>query len=181
MLHETIGHYRVEASIDYYPLNPIEDSDIKFVLFHKRYNLGNCKDYRQEDYNSWNELAEDLHRDYRHVVPVYMYDHSSVTLSTEPFGDPWDSGQVGFACVKDPNDYGDVDSSIEYVLKGYTAYLNGEVYRVDVFDNTSNECLDSCSGFFSLEEALEDGVNSISQWHKKDMEQLNNVYSQLAF
>ncbi len=29
------------------------------------------------------------------ALPLYAYSHGGVTISTSPFGDPWDSGQIG--------------------------------------------------------------------------------------
>jgi hypothetical protein len=35
------------------------------------------------------------------VLPLYLYDHSGITMSTGSFGCPWDSGQVGLiVCTK---------------------------------------------------------------------------------
>jgi hypothetical protein len=30
------------------------------------------------------------------MLPIYMYDHSGITISYKPFSCPWDSGQVGW-------------------------------------------------------------------------------------
>ena len=30
------------------------------------------------------------------ILPLYLYDHSGITISTRPFSCPWDSGQVGW-------------------------------------------------------------------------------------
>lgn len=30
------------------------------------------------------------------LMPLYLYDHSGITISTSEFCDPWDSGQIGF-------------------------------------------------------------------------------------
>lgn len=182
MLHETIGHYRIEANIDQFPINPIEYSDIAYVMFHKRYDLGNCKNYRQGDYNSWYEVRKELEEEFKYVVPVYMYDHSGLAFSTTPFADPWDSGQVGFACVKDPNDYLDVDECIKAELKEYTNYCNGEVYRVDIFEEgDAHEHYDCQSGFNSLEEALQSGIETVNHWMNRELSQIKNVYSHLKF
>jgi len=35
-------------------------------------------------------------KDYYVILPVYIYDHSGITLNTVGFSDPWDSGQVGW-------------------------------------------------------------------------------------
>ena len=43
--------------------------------------------------------AWDLLDDKIIVLPLYLYDHSGICMSTVPFSDPWDSGQVGFIYV----------------------------------------------------------------------------------
>lgn len=30
------------------------------------------------------------------ILPLYLYDHGGITISTRPFSCPWDSGQVGY-------------------------------------------------------------------------------------
>lgn len=41
------------------------------------------------------ELFEKDH----YLLPLYLYDHSGITMSTGSFGCPWDSGQVGWIFV----------------------------------------------------------------------------------
>jgi hypothetical protein len=71
------------------------------VCFHKRYELGDKTDYRTEDYDSWEELKEGIIKNEGEVVilPLYLYDHSGITISTSSFDCRWDSGCVGFICV----------------------------------------------------------------------------------
>ena len=79
--------------------NPRKDATIsKMVCFSNRYILGDKHNYKQDDYNSWQELKEDIIRkEYPYVIlPLYLYDHSGITISTRPFSCEWDSGQVGF-------------------------------------------------------------------------------------
>ena len=71
------------------------------VCFHKRYNLGDKTDYRSSDYDSWDELKQGIIENEGEVVilPLFLYDHSGITISTTPFSCNWDSGQVGFIFV----------------------------------------------------------------------------------
>ena len=66
---------------------------------------------------------------------LFMLDHSGIALSTEPFGCPWDSGQIGFAGV--PKSFvldefaGDLVKAEAYVkssIEVYSTYLGGECY-----------------------------------------------------
>lgn len=94
------------------------------------------------------------------VLPIYMYDHSGITISTSPFSCKWDSGQLGFIYVPHrsiQDEYGVVDKEsiakatdvIQSEVQIYDAYLKGEVYGY-VLDNG-----DSCWGFYSIDEAKE--------------------------
>lgn len=94
------------------------------------------------------------------AVPVYAYIHSGIALSLEPFGDPWDSGQIGWAYVEKERllkEYGvsrvtrRIRDRVMEVLRGelaeYEAYANGEVYGF-VLESPGGEVLDACWGFY---------------------------------
>ena len=70
----------------------------KMVCFHKRYSLGDDHDIHHDDFNGWDEMGEHLTKGHDAVIilPLYLYDHSGITIQTTPFSCPWDSGQVGF-------------------------------------------------------------------------------------
>jgi hypothetical protein len=71
------------------------------VCFHKRYNLGDSHDYDIDSHESWDELEKALNRehDIAVILPLYLYDHSGITMNTVGFSCGWDSGQVGFIYV----------------------------------------------------------------------------------
>ena len=78
------------------------DNYTKLICFHGRYNLGDKHEYNHNDYDGWDEMEQAILRKEKDVVwisPLYLYDHSGITISTSPFSCPWDSGQVGFAIV----------------------------------------------------------------------------------
>jgi hypothetical protein len=131
------------------------------VAFHSRYNLGD-KDhgYTSKDQSSWGELRAKLVEDGAvAILPVYMYEHSGITIRTTPFSCKWDSGQVGFIFVgkeKLLKEYGGkkvtkkkIDRALG-VIKGevetYDQYLCGEVYGFTVEDKDEKD-IDSCGGF----------------------------------
>lgn len=73
------------------------------------------------------------------ILPIYMYEHSGITIKTTPFGCEWDSGQVGFiyATITDiKNNYsGELIASVENMenilvneVKLYDQYLNNETF-----------------------------------------------------
>ena len=84
-------------SADPDPLNPREEFDqlCTLVCWHRRYTLG--------DSHEWHDPQEFLRaiEDRPHLkLPLYFYDHSGITIATQPFSCPWDSGQVGWVFIE---------------------------------------------------------------------------------
>lgn len=141
------------------------------VCFHSRYDLGDDHDIDHNDYDGFDEMEEAIMRDEKPLViePLYLYDHSGITISTEPFGCRWDSGQVGFVYITQENidSYGLVIGGEEtwndYLqrlslrlrneVKIYDDYISGEVYHYMIEDE-DGDVVDSCGGFYgSLRES----------------------------
>lgn len=98
------------------------------------------------------ELYRDLNKDLtsaidavldKHFIslPLYLYDHSGITMNTGGFGCPWDSGQVGFIYVTKaelkaernwkrltPQRLEDVCEWLTSEVEVYAEYLEGNVY-----------------------------------------------------
>jgi hypothetical protein len=142
-----------------------EDNAGIMACFHKRYNLGDKKDkhgLRHEDFSGWDAMEAHIYDelDAAVVLPLYLYDHSGITIATTPFSCPWDSGQVGFIYMtKKAARY---NFGIKYVtkkilakvtalLKGevttYDDYLKGDVYCVTVKD-ANGDVVDCCGGYY---------------------------------
>lgn len=98
------------------------------------------------------------------ILPLYLYDHSGITMSTGQFACPWDSGQVGYIiCDNETIERewgGDLDLA-EKCLRGevsvYDDYITGNVYGFIVEEretcDVNGECddweeVDSCWGFY---------------------------------
>lgn len=106
------------------------------------------------------------------VRPLFLYDHSGITMSAAPFSCPWDSGQVGFQYIthdKIKAEWGGKTinkkntakaiACMDGELKCYDDYLTGQVYGYVIKDADDND-LDSCWGFigdmdYCLEQAKE--------------------------
>jgi len=94
--------YNIKIKYDEDPMDPrINDNIGKMICFHRRYSLGDNHDYRHDDYSSWGELRAQLIKDFRNdiILPLYLYNHSGITMNTTGFSCNWDSGQVGFIIV----------------------------------------------------------------------------------
>jgi hypothetical protein len=95
--------YRLEIMQDSCPESPREWDNIgTMVCSHRRYDLGDEQAKNIAEYSSWDEWLQgevyDLYGGEDNVVclPLYLYDHSGITMNTTGFSCPWDSGQVGW-------------------------------------------------------------------------------------
>lgn len=132
------------------------------ICFHKRYDLGDSHGYSSIDYSSWEQMEKDLIKKENTAVilPLYLYDHSVVTISTAPFSNRWDSGQVGFILVSKEKalaDFGGkivtaklkqkIEKQLEGEVETYAQFLEGDVYGFSIEDEDGNH-IDSCYGFY---------------------------------
>ena len=158
---------RLTIDQDSFAESPREwDNSWSLSCSHRKYDLGD-EDCRLNvgDYNSWEEYGEALREKYDIVelVPLFMLDHSSLSLSIVDFNDRWDSGQIGFAFLtaKNQEDLADVygitdlhEASLEVLkqeLEVYEGYLNGESYSMMVEDVNTGETIDSFDGFYGTD------------------------------
>jgi len=156
------------------PESPREWDNLSTMAFaHNSYDFG--------DKDAWEELASEIGKyvhpnkvpdveDYQGLVslaeqipgfvvlPVYMYDHSGVTISTSPFSCPWDSGQLGVAFVSPDKvkdflgrdiDEAELKDMISSEVKELDDYLTGSTFGVIIVDeNDPENVTDSCYGFY---------------------------------
>ena len=168
------------------PMNPRKEWDNlgTMLCWHSRYDLGDKNKrenpYKPEDYGSMEELANAIIKgeDVAVILPLYLYDHSGITMSTGPFSCPWDSGQVGFIFVskeKLRKEYSKKHLTKKFLKKieeylttevnVYDQYLTGDVYGFRVVKPTKcDECghededeIDACWGFFG-DDIKENGI-----------------------
>lgn len=99
------------------------------------------------------------------ILPLYLYDHSGITISTAEFSCPWDSGQVGFIYAEKDNltkQFGDnlnlaeVKNILIAEVKEYDSYLQGECYGFELYKN--EELHDSCWGFIGTPKELQTSI-----------------------
>jgi len=172
---EIISHKdrTIEIYQDEDPQNPrnddCQDNVETMVCFHNRYNLGDKHDYRSEDYSGWDEMEAAIRKEHNPVVllPLYLYDHSGITISTTQFSCPWDSMRVGFVFLSRKatmKNWGKkrvsqkmkemAEKMVKSSVEEYDQYLRGDVYGYVIKDK-DGEKIDSCWGFYGLEYAIE--------------------------
>lgn len=88
------AHVRIEQDED--GCNPRTEWDNAgtMVCFHSRYHLGDMENKKPifdtpEEFRQWWKDNGDGGI----LIPVFLYDHSGLRISTGPFSCPWDSGQ----------------------------------------------------------------------------------------
>jgi hypothetical protein len=164
--------FKLTVEQDESPFSPREDDNLgTMVCFHSRYNLGDKHDYKHEYFSGWDEMRKAIIKKENAaiVLPLYLYNHSGLTISTSPFSCRWDSGQVGFIFIskeKILKEYGGkrvtkklVEKVTEYLIsevKTYDQYLTGDVYGFKLLNKeTLDE--DSCWGFYGSN-VFENGI-----------------------
>lgn len=139
------------------PSSPREWDNLGTIAtWHRRHELGDIQPECRPE-----EFIKDLGENWI-ILPVYMYDHSAIALSTGAFGCSWDSGQVGFIYMsKEKLVFEGITEeqaikSLKAEIEIYGQYVNGEVYGyVHLRRKACGECgqdvdedIDSCWGFY---------------------------------
>jgi hypothetical protein len=137
---------RYEIEQDLNIPNP-RDEDYKcgtMVCFHRRYTLGDSPPgFSPEDFSGWAEVEQHVNELSNGVyLPLYLYDHSGVTMKTSPFSCPWDSGQVGFIFANNRNE---TKEDLQKAVEDYDAFISGDYYGYVIYDD--DNLVDSCWGF----------------------------------
>jgi hypothetical protein len=114
-----------------------------FVMFHNRYNFGDKHSFASPD-----ELEGYIERTNMVSLPVYMYEHSGITIRTTPFGCEWDSGQIGyiFMSAAQARECESPYAVLEGEIETLDSYIRGEVYGYKIIDADGIE-MDSLWGF----------------------------------
>ena len=159
------------------PINPREGYHIgTMVCWHSRYDLGDEKPTCDPDEY---EFPKDCIQ-----LPLYLYDHSGITMATHPItGCCFDEGVVGWIFVsrkKVREEYGwkritaEREMLIRQYLKSeveqYDQYLTGDVWYYDIEDE-SGDILDSCCGFYGEEYCRQEGAASLKWWEREITEE----------
>lgn len=176
---ETIDGLTIKIHQDQDPTSPRENDNLgTMACFHKRYSLGD----EDHGFSGPEDLQTKLKEKGCVFLPIYMMDHSGLTLSTnkgtfqacDPQG--WDWGQLGFIFADaekirkeynvkriSPSIREKVLSCLQSEVNEYNQYIQGDIYGF-VIENESGEHLDSCWGYYGIEYCLEEARN-----HAKDI------------
>ena len=190
--------YEIEIEYDNDPMNPRTDWDSACTMccWHSRYNLGDWRngkvlskyydepidllyelagldrsDCQDEECNDWTYecLISSIEERGTIIAPLYLYDHSGISISMGGYSCSWDSGQVGWVYIEKDKiqeewngDYEKAKKCMQGEVETYDDYLTGMVYRW----NTDN---DGCGGYYGQEgqkEAITEAKHSIDYYIK---------------
>jgi len=173
------------------PSNPRTDCE-NFCLMaceHGRYNLGDSKAKeilaRKLDVSAReHSLGELINLAYKANLifaskPLYLYDHSGITMATTPFSCQWDSGQVGEILVFTADvksEFGIkrmgkkvkekmlalAERHIDGEVSSYDAYLTGDMYCLQLIDE-DGDVEETISGFVGYDVEKNGMVDCIDQ------------------
>lgn len=171
--------------MDDMPINWRKEGDPlgTMVCWYSRYNLGDIQPkYDPSDiyYHLVNELVSIDHPDDIYdastkariekqiksiidrefeILPLYLYDHSGITIACEPFSCRWDSGQVGYIYIHkkraleetgikawNTNSRKKIREMLKSEVSEYDNYLTGRVYGYTL--ENRGDTVDSCWGFY---------------------------------
>lgn len=170
----TTANFDAHIIIDEDPENPrkMYDNFGTLIAFHSRYDLSDNPDWTQD------ELIEYVKKDDVLALPVYIYEHGNVYLSTSGFNCKWDSGQVGyiFAKYEDIKKEGwDIEQAKKYLeseIREFSKYLNGETYGYEIYRKDDctycGESVDTGYGYIGLE-VTQDEVKAILEYWEDDL------------
>jgi len=183
--------YTIKLELDEDSMNPRTEWDNvgTIVAFHRRYTLGDLNTgYSKDDASSWDELRALITKreQVAVILPLYLYDHSGITISTSPFNCRWDSGQVGFIFIskeKVKKEYSAewfkkyhkgkkkvevLTSILEGEVETFDKYLRGEVLSYII--EKDGMFMDSCGGYFETEEyVIGEAKDVINSYIRHDM------------
>ncbi len=158
--------YTITVASDTDPANPrhIFEPAGRMVCWHRRYALGDPHAFAgPEDFAQWWAT----HGTGGVLLPLYLYDHSGLTVSTTPFSCRWDSGQVGWVYLTAADvasEFADVPDAraratalLVAEVEDYDRYLTGDVWAYTLIDG-DGDIIDSCAGYHGEEVAREAAV-----------------------
>ena len=171
---------------------PVEDSQEYLLKLAEKVKPGTAARWQR-----WVDRYPRLYRLYRHggtrftkivrsvldkraiQLPLFLYDHSGITMSTSRFLCPWDSDSVGFIYVsiaKIKETYGwatltaarreKIENYLRQEVQTYDDFLTGQVYGYEVegWNGEDWEQVDSCYGFYSYEDAPASMADNLSEY-----------------
>lgn len=181
-----IDGYMVKILADDDPSNPRKEFDNagKMVCWHSRYSLGD-EQPDQSPSEFYDEILKPIEQAGGIVLPLYLLDHSGITISTSGFSCPWDSGQVGYIYIDADTirkEWGAAQNDamerarecLISEVETYDQYLTGDVWGYVI--EKDGEHIDSCWRFYGAEYCKQEAASVLAhvleREHKERQEKL---------
>lgn len=178
----TFGDYTISVQNDPDSESPREWDNLgTMVYWHRNYTLGDVdgrSEYSDpdmfwydlagiEDTDSDLDKAMEIARKKNVILPLYLYDHSGITIRTSGFSCQWDSGQVGYIYVSYEQIRKEYDCKrvsakmreriaryLEGEVKTFDQFITNDVYGFDIERNDDGEevHIDACWGFYGYDD-----------------------------
>ena len=135
-------------------------------------STGNIADDQEHHIKLIKEEIEDTGEKVLVIYPITKYEHSLVSYRLGT-AHGYDNSNNGFYIIteKSQSDMGtkkkDFEKCINQELEVYNKWINGEVYRFELF-NEKGEELEACTGFYSLDD-IQDSLPD--EWKDEDMKE----------
>jgi hypothetical protein len=149
------------------------------ICWHRRYNIGDDHNFADplavmeditgldRESSSKSTIFQKAHEK-AVILPIYIYDHSGITIRTTPFSSRWDSGFLGYiyATKEDIRNNWNIKKVTQKYLDWAKKLLEGEVQVTDEyicgdvfgFKSSYKDALDSYWGFYG-EEGKNDAIS----------------------
>ena len=146
----------------------MENKYFTLAGYSRNYNLNETGISKPDSLNELKEIIEEKYNVLA-ILPLYMYEHTGVALSTSDFGDRWDSGCIGFVFMttEQANEIEiptkeKAEDWIKNGIKHWNKLNNESMYSVEFF--TVDKC-DCCN------HSTENSVDWTNGLFSEDLEQ----------
>ncbi len=174
MIKATDGIHTIEVGYDSCPENPREYYEPvgTMVCWHRRYALGD-----KHTFDSPQDFQEEEMKKAFVVLPLFLYDHSGLAMSTSSFVGravhaEWDSGQVGYIYIPEDkvqektgfepteDNKAHIQELLEDEVRLYNKYLQGDVYSFSIKDSDGDWI---AGGHSYYSDSIEDAVDEMKE------------------
>lgn len=168
--------FSIEILRDDDPMSPRDWDNLgTMICFHKKYTLGDAHDLSSSQFDGWKATEEYIRSVYcaAVVLPLFLIDHSGLSMGTKDFADPWDSGQVGFIYVTkvralkeysvkrlSPKHLAKITEVLKSEVATYDQYLRGDVWGYVIKDKDGDEA-GSCWGNYGHDYCVDEAMREL--------------------
>jgi len=173
---------KLEVVQDHDPIDPRENDNLgTMICAHGRYRLGD-EQIKSDNYSSWGDVEANLIPKKSTALPLYLYDHSGITMNTTGFHCSWDSGQVGYIYVSDElartllgwksitkGRREKIKKYLKSEVEEYDRYLRGDAWGFRIVDE-DGEVIESCYGYDDEDYCKQEGAACLKALQKSKVE-----------